>query len=293
MEKIIANAYYDLGGFTSIKEHLKDARQKDKNISLEDIKAWRNTNIEPTKNLKGYNSFVAEKPYEEFQMDLAFFDMKDPTYIGALVMIDIFTKYATALPFKTKLPEEVLNCIKGGIQKMGGQPETFYTDNEGSFLSKDIQKYFKDNDIRHLTTNSHAGVVERFIRTLKNMINDRVKYYKKPWYDFLFPSLLTYNNKLVHSATKHTPNEARKEKNKFNVRLNLLLHKKHDRRYPPLNVGDNVKIYKKKHTFDKENKTVWSANTYEIENIEDSLGQNVYKIKGMPKVYLRHELLKV
>ena len=52
MEKIIANAYYDLGGFTSIKEHLKDARQKDKNISLKDIKAWRNTNIEPTKNLK-------------------------------------------------------------------------------------------------------------------------------------------------------------------------------------------------------------------------------------------------
>ena len=77
------------------------------------------------------------------------------------------------------------------------------------------------------------------------MINDRAKYYKKPWYEFLFPSLLIYNNKLVHSATKHTPNEARKDKNEFNVRINLLLHKKHNRLYPPLSVGDNVKIYKK------------------------------------------------
>jgi hypothetical protein len=293
MEKIIANAYYDLGGFSNLHEHLKDTKKKDKSITLEDVKIWRNQNIEQTKNLKGYNSFVADKPYEEFQMDLAFFDMKDPVYIGALVMIDIFTKYATAVPFKTKQPDELLKCIKEGMHKMGGKPGTFYTDNEGSFLSKDIQKYFTENDIRHLTTNSHAGVVERFIRTLKNMINDRVKYYKKPWYEFLFPSLLTYNNKSVHSTTKHTPNEARKNKNEFNVKLNLLLHKKHDRLYPPLNVGDNVKIYKKKHTFDKESKSVWTANVYEIENIEDSLGQNVYKIKGMPKVYLRHELLKL
>ena len=219
---------------------MKDAKKKDKHITLEDVKVWRSKNIEQTKNLKGYNSFVAQKPYEEFQMDLAFFDMKDPVYIGALVMIDIFTKYATAVPFKTKQPEELLKCIKEGIHKMDGKPETFYTDNEGSFLSKDIQKYFNDNNIRHLTTNSHAGVVERFIRTLKNMVDARVKHYKKPWYDFLFQSLITYNN-LVHSATKHTPIEARKDKNAFNVRLNLLLHKRHDRLYPPLGVGDKVK----------------------------------------------------
>ena len=160
-------------------------------------------------------------------------------------------------------------------------------------MSKDIQKYFQDKDIRHLTTNSHAGVVERFIRTLKNMINERVKYYKKPWCEFLFPSLLIYDNKMVHSTTKHTPNEARKDKNEFNVRINVFPHKKHERLYPSLSVGDKVRIYKKKHTFDKESKSVWSTNTYEIDNIEDALGQNVYRIQGMPKLYLRHELLKV
>ena len=144
MDKIIADAYYDLGGFSNIQEHLKDARLKDKSITFEDVKQWRATNIELTKNLKGYNSFVADKPYEEFQMDLAFFDMKDPVYIGALTMIDIFTKYSTAIPFKTKQPGELEKCIKEGIQKMGGKPKIFYTDNEGSFISKDIQTYFKE-----------------------------------------------------------------------------------------------------------------------------------------------------
>ena len=143
MEKIIANAYYDLGGFTSINEHLKDARQKDKNITIENIKAWRSKNIQQTKKLTGYNSFVADRPYEEFQMDLAFFDMKDPVYIGALVMIDIFTKYATAVPFKTKQPDELLKCIKEGIHKMGGDPLTFYTDNEGSFCQRTYRNISK------------------------------------------------------------------------------------------------------------------------------------------------------
>ena len=99
----MSDVYYDLGGFNSAKEQLKDARLKDKSITMDDIKEWRKENIEETKQLKGYNSFVAEKPYEEFQMDLAFFDMDDDTYIGALVMIGIFfTKFAAAIPFKTK-----------------------------------------------------------------------------------------------------------------------------------------------------------------------------------------------
>ena len=135
--------YYTLGGIHSTKGKLKGAREKDKSITMDDIKEWRKENIEETKQLKGYNSFVAEKPYEEFQMDLAFFDMDDDKYIGALVMIDIFTKFAAAVPFKTKKPEEILDCIKEGIKKMDGKPQTFYTDNEGAFNATAVQQYVK------------------------------------------------------------------------------------------------------------------------------------------------------
>ena len=70
--KIMSDVYYDLGRFKSAKEQLNYARLKDKTTTMDDIKEWRKENIEETKQLKGYNSFVVEKPYEEFQMDLAF-----------------------------------------------------------------------------------------------------------------------------------------------------------------------------------------------------------------------------
>ena len=293
-EELIKNAYYDLAGFGSIKDQLKSAQARDKNITIDDIKAWRDKNIEKKTNLKGYNSFVANHPREEYQMDLAFFDMNDDKYIGALFMIDIFTKYAVAVPFKTKQTHEILECIKTGIKDMGGKPETFYTDFEGSFASKEIQVYFNDNDIRWLYTNTHAGVVERLIRTIKNYIYKRAEHFKKPWHEFIYPSMLTYNNKSIHSVTKHTPNDARKPANEFQVILNLLINKKNNRLYPDLNVHDKVKTYKKKDLkHKKERFSVWSANSYEVENIIESHGQKMYRVQGLPKLYMRHELLKV
>ena len=54
---------------------------------------------------------------------------------------------------------------------MGGKPEMFYTDNEGAFNSKLFQGYFEKEGIIHQTTNTHAGVVERLIRAIKNYVH--------------------------------------------------------------------------------------------------------------------------
>jgi hypothetical protein len=293
-EETIKNAYYDLAGFGSLQDQLKSAKARDSTITIDDVKAWREKNIEKKTNLKGFNSFVAEKPRQEYQMDLAFFDMNDEKYIGALFMIDIFTKFAVAIPFKTNQTHEILECIKQGIDKMGGKPETFYTDNEGSFNSKEIQAYFKEHNIRWLSTNTHAGVVERLIRTIKNYIYKRAEYYQKPWWEYIYPSMLIYNYKSVHSVTKHTPVAAKKPENEFQVRLNLLVNKKHNRLYPELLENSKVKIYKKKDLkHKKERFSVWSENIYEIEKIIESHGQKLFRVKGLPKLYMRHELLKV
>jgi hypothetical protein len=94
-------------------------------------------------------------------------------------------------------------------------------------------------------------------------------------------------------VTKLTPADATKPKNELYVKVNSLLHKKHDRNYAELNINDKVKIYKKKDLkHKKERFSVWSQNTYEIENIIESHGQNLFRVKGLPKLYHRHELLK-
>ena len=291
-DDIISKVYFDPAGYGSINETLKDAKKYDNSITYEDVKKWKDKHTERKTNLRGQNSFIAHKAAEEYQMDLMFFtDLKDPEYAQGLLMVDIFTKYTVVVPVKTKQIPDVKIAIEEAIKKMGQKPITVYSDNEGAFVSNIIQAYFKDNNIRHITTLGHAPVAERQIRTIKHMIYQRVEKTKQKWHEVLYAVLLTYNNKLIHSTTKMTPNEAKKPENELTVKLNLELKRKNNRIYPNVNVGDMVKVYKKKDKLDKERLSLWSKEVYRVERIDESMGQKFYKLEGKPKALMRGEIL--
>ena len=46
------------------------------------------------------------------------------------------------------------------------------------------------------------------------------------------------------------------------------------RKYPDIKVGDRVKVYNKKDKLDKERISVWSPNTYEVEEIKHEKEQD-------------------
>ena len=94
------------------------------------------------------------------------------------------------------------------------------------------------------TTRTHANIVERLIRTIKNGVADRIRFTKGNWTDLYKPTLKKYNN-TIHSSTGAKPVEAHKDENRVNVKVNLTLKQKHFRKYPQLTVGDKVKIYTK------------------------------------------------
>ena len=48
------------------------------------------------------------------------------------------SKYISIIPLKTKQIPDVSKGIETAIQKMGGKPETIYSDNEGAFVSNEI-----------------------------------------------------------------------------------------------------------------------------------------------------------
>ena len=70
MDKIIDKIYHDPAGHGSMRTTYEDAKKKDKSITYVDIQAWFKKNIERKTQLKGYNSFIASEPKEEYQMDL-------------------------------------------------------------------------------------------------------------------------------------------------------------------------------------------------------------------------------
>ena len=293
-DETIAKIYYDPAGYGSNIATLKEAKEIDKTITLEDIKEWKAKNLERKTQLKGYNSFVASRPYQEYQMDLMFFsDLKDPDYAQGLLMINIFNILLTVIPVKTKQIPDVAVAIDHSINKMCHKPETIYSDIEGSFVSNQIQKYFKDQGIRHLTTLAHAPVAERAIKTIKNMIYKRVDASGQKWHEVLYAVLLTYNNENIHSTINMTPNEARKEHNNFHVKLNLELKAKFTRKYPNIAIGSMVKVFKKKDKLDKERVSNWSKDRFKVEAITESEGQHFYKLEDKPKVLMRSEILLV
>ena len=67
----------------------------------------------------------------------------------------------------------------------------------------------------------------------------------KSWVELVDPILHVYNNKVISSATKLTPEEARKPENLIIVKSILELKRQHKRKYPDIYIGDTINIYKK------------------------------------------------
>ena len=290
---IISKVYHDPAGFGSNAATLEDAKKYNASITLQDIKDWKSKNIERKTNLKGFNSFIAEKPFQEFQIDLFFLpDLKEDA-IGGLLFIDIFTKYVVVIPLYSKLPNEIFDALNNGFSKMGGKPETMYSDNEGSFNANIVKKYLDENNVRQLFTMGHAAYAERAIRTIKGMIYKRVEHTKQKWVDVLYSVLLTYNVKTKSIITGMTPAEARKPGNQIDVGSHLELHRIHKRKYPNINIGDWVKILKQKKHFDKEHISTWTATIHKVLEIVESLGQKLYKVSNYDKFLVRSDILLV
>jgi len=176
-----------------------------------------------------------------------------------------------------------------------GYPISVYSDDDGAFKSK-VKYFFNDNAINHIITLTHANVAERFIRTLKNQIHDRVRFTGAPWTEMLEYVIKKYNN-TIHSSTNFKPVDAHQDKNAPDVVVNLMLKARYKRKYNTINIGDEVKIFTKgkgNYTSRKETVSRWSSENYKVKDIGYDISMNKYYVlEGLTKHYLRHELLLV
>ena len=301
-DDIISNIYYDRSGYGSVQTTYQDAKKKDKTITVNDVKKWFEKNVSRKKQLSGYNSFVAPYAKYEYEIDLFFIsknDLPNQKFRVGLIMVDVFSKFMAVVAIKSKDPPDVLAGIMEGIQKMGGKPQRFYSDEEGSLTGKVVNEYLEKENIEIHLTRGHPNFAERAVRTVKDKLFKRVEADEKrgkeniQWTDYIFEIVLTYNNKDKHSATGMTPQQARMKKNELEVKSNIALQSISKRKYPELSAGDKVKIYKKKDKLDKERISVWLPTVHTIKDIKSSMGQKFFYLEDKSKPYLRHELLKV
>ena len=84
--------------------------------------------------------------------------------------IDVFSKMAYAYPIKFKKIQDIKTCFEKIFKN--NKPKFIWSNKEPAFLSKEMQQFFKDNDVRIYHTNSHlkAVVIERFNRSLRELM---------------------------------------------------------------------------------------------------------------------------
>ena len=139
--------------------------------------------------------------------------------------IDVFSKYAYAFPLKSKKIQDIKPCFEKIFNK--NKPEFIWSDKEPAFLSKEMQQFFKDSDVKIYHTNSHlkAVVIERFNRSLRElMMRHFVKNNNTIWYNILPKLIKIYNNR-YHSTIKIKPVEVNKNNEKY-IKENIYTYNK-------------------------------------------------------------------
>ena len=67
------------------------------------------------------------------------------------------------------------------------------------------------------------------------------------WYNLIYEVLLTYNRKMVSSATGFTPNDATKPENIDKVHMNIQTKAKLRKQpYREIKLGDKVRLYRRR-----------------------------------------------
>ena len=287
--------YNDKMGFQSLKNLWTDVHKRFPEISYNDVRDWYIKHTNQQIVIRGQNSFVGNKPYDEFEVDLFFVnDKEDDEYKIAIAGVDVFSKFGCCFALSNKTPDQFVEALKRMFEKMGGKPKIIFGDEEGSLQSKLVNKFLKDENVKYIINRNHARFVERFIRTIKMMIYKRQE--KRPderWYDLLFEILLTYNYKMIHSSIGMRPADAVKEENWRKAKENMLKKAKFQRTYNDIKVGDKVRIFKKRANFQKENVQRWSKNNYTVERIENEpIAGDLYYLGTSDKPYLRSQIFK-
>ena len=193
-----------------------------------------------------------------------------------LLVIDKFSKYGWVIPLKDKKGKTVADALKTIFEER--KPEKLWTDKGKEFYNKDV----KDLIELYSTENEEkSSVVERWIRTIKEKMWKYFTDNNTYTYIDILPDLVEDYNNTKHSTIKMTPVEASKKENELTVRRNLYPDrlKIYDLR-PKFSVGDEVRISKKKKTFEKGYTTRWTEEIFTITRIQNT-NPITYKIADL------------
>ena len=213
-------------------------------------------------------------------VDMVKYSKVNRGYKHIFTNIDIFSKYAWSFPLKTKTIKEIKSCFQKIFKNR--KPSCIWSDQESVFFSKEMFKFFEDHNIKIYYTNSNlkAVVIERFNRSLRELMMKKfVKSNNTVWYNIL-PELIKTHNNRYHRTIKMKPINVNKT-NEKHIKNTVYNYDITDKK-PRYKINDLVRIsLKRRQLFDKPTGNIkWSEELFRIYEINKS---NIitYQLKDM------------
>lgn len=171
-------------------------------------------------------------------------------------------------------------------------PRGVYTDEGAEFIGS-VNGFFKGVGIQHITTVTYAPFVERFIRTIKHGLRDRVRFNNSLWEEMVNYVIDKYNT-AVPTSTGYKPKAAADDKHAVDINNKSEMDARTARHLPYLSISDSVKMFKTPGTYGecRESNSRWTDEVYKVIDIETQ-HHKCYTLDGKNKPCIRHERLLV
>jgi len=240
-------------------------------VSIEDVKKLLSPHpsyhlfsrtIRPTK----WNTITETGVGHGMQMDLM--DMKkiatrNKNFSWILCIIDVYSRHAWAFPLKRKTQTQVHGALKAWLESLGPKKPYRITSDAGTeFLGRRVEALLQSHQIKHYVNQTGdkttTGIVERFNRTLRELMGRNfTRLAKLQWIEDL-PKLLENYNASRHSTLGESPSDVWGGRAVPKARPVV-------REQFPFRSGDQVRVLLPTRIFDKKaGSEKWSSAVYKI-----------------------------
>ncbi|KAG1449120.1 hypothetical protein G6F56_008743 [Rhizopus delemar] len=151
---------------------------------------------------------VSVKPFERIAMDLKLVQTSRSGHRYIIAGIDYLTKYVKARPLRFQTAAEIALFFYEDIICRHGCSTIIISDNGKPFLSNIMRQVCHNYSIIHKTTTPYNpqsnGLIERFNRTLGQILQRRNDTEKEDW-DIYLPATLYAYRTIKQATTKKSP----------------------------------------------------------------------------------------
>lgn len=251
---------------------------------------WQNNANKLTKKdvniwLSGQDAYTLHKPVkrrflrrktivsginDQFQADLVEmqdFKTENKGYAYILTVIDVFSKFAWALPLKTKTGKDVATALSQVFQKQTCR--VLQSDFGSEFYNREVKALLEKNSVEHFSTYNNdikASVIERWNRTLKTKLYRWFTASNSFQWVKILPKIVTTYNSSYHRTINMAPKDVNLS-NQEDIWLAMYSTPMHSKKQQPLKVNDSVRISRQKFVFDKGYTKNFSSEVFIISKV--------------------------